>query len=222
VIERFGPKLTELYGFSEGFATMLKPWHPPDKFATVGTPVIGFEIRILDDEGRELPRGEIGEIAGYGGGMMAGYHGRPEATESLVWRDERGRSFIRSGDVGRLDADGFLSILDRKKDMIISGGFNVFPSDLEQVVAAHEALHDVTVIGVPHERWGETPLALVIRRPGVEVTEDEVLAWANHRLGKHQRLGAVEFREAFPRNALGKVLKKDLRAPYWADAGRTL
>jgi acyl-CoA synthetase (AMP-forming)/AMP-acid ligase II len=222
VVERFGPKLTELYGFSEGFATMLKPWHPASKFETVGTPVLGFEIRILDDDGRELPRGEVGEIAGYGAGIMRGYHGRPEATAALVWRDERGRSFIRSGDVGRLDADGFLSILDRKKDMIISGGFNVFPSDLEQVVGGHPAVLDVTVIGIPHERWGETPLALVIRRPGAAATEAEVLGWSNERLGKHQRLGAVAFRDAFPRNALGKVLKKDLRAPYWAQAGRAL
>jgi long-chain acyl-CoA synthetase len=222
VIERFGPKLTELYGFSEGFATMLKPRHPAEKFETVGTPVIGFEIRIVDDAGRELPRGEVGEIAGYGGGMMAGYHGRPEETARLVWRDERGRTFIRSGDIGRLDADGFLTILDRKKDMIISGGFNVFPSDLEQVVARHEAVLDVTVIGIPHERWGETPLALVIRRPGAVVGEDVLLAWANERLGRHQRLGALEFRDEFPRNALGKVLKKELRAPYWAGAGRAL
>ncbi|HYF59092.1 MAG TPA: AMP-binding protein [Burkholderiaceae bacterium] len=222
VIERFGPRLTELYGFSEGFATMLKPRHPPEKFETVGTPVIGFEIRILGEDGRELPRGEIGEIAGYGAGMMKGYHGRPEETAALVWRDERGRSFIRSGDIGRLDADGFLSILDRKKDMIISGGFNVFPSDLEQVVAAHPAVADATVIGIPHERWGETPLALVIRRPEADADEAAILAWANERLGKHQRLGALEFRDEFPRNALGKVLKKDLRAPYWADAKRAL
>jgi long-chain acyl-CoA synthetase len=228
VIERFGERLTELYGFSEGFATMLKPWHPASKFDTVGTPVLGFEIRILDDEGRELPRGETGEIAGYGAGLMQGYHGRPEETAALIWRDERGRSFVRSGDIGRLDADGFLQILDRKKDMIISGGFNVFPSDLEAVVAGHPAVLDTTVIGIPHERWGETPLALVIRRPGAEadgvneVDEAAILAWANARLGKHQRLGAVAFRDAFPRNALGKVLKKDLRAPYWADTRRTL
>jgi long-chain acyl-CoA synthetase len=228
VIARFGERLTELYGFSEGFATMLKPWHPASKFDTVGTPVLGFEIRILDDEGRELPRGETGEIAGYGAGLMSGYHGRPEETAALIWRDERGRSFVRSGDIGRLDADGFLQILDRKKDMIISGGFNVFPSDLEAVVAGHPAVLDTTVIGIPHERWGETPLALVIRRPGAEgdevneVDEAAILAWANARLGKHQRLGAVAFRDAFPRNALGKVLKKDLRAPYWADTRRTL
>ena len=222
VIERFGPRLTELYGFSEGFATMLKPGHPPDKFETVGTPVIGFEIRILSDDGRELPRGEVGEIAGYGGGMMRGYHGQAQETATLVWRDERGRSFIRSGDVGRLDADGYLTILDRKKDMIISGGFNVFPTDLEQVVAGHPAVLDVAVIGVPHARWGETPLALVIPRPGASASVDELLEWANARLGKHQRLGGVELRGDFPRNALGKVLKKDLRAPYWAGTGRTI
>ena len=215
-IERFGNRLIELYGFSEGFATMLKPWHPAAKFETVGTPVLGFEIRILDDEGHALPRGEVGEIAGYGAGLMAGYHGRPEETAKLIWRDERGRSFIRSGDIGRLDEDGFLSILDRKKDMIISGGFNVFPSDLEQVVARHDAVLDVTVIGIPHERWGETPLALVIPKPGATASPEAVRDWANERLAKHQRLAAVEFREAFPRNALGKVLKKDLRAPYWA------
>jgi acyl-CoA synthetase (AMP-forming)/AMP-acid ligase II len=222
VIERFGALLTELYGFSEGFATMLKPWHAASKFETVGTPVIGYEIRIVDDAGQELARGETGEICGYGAGMMQGYHGKPEETAKLVWRDERGRTFMRSGDIGRLDADGFLSILDRKKDMIISGGFNVFPSDLEQVVAGHEAVMDVTVIGIPHERWGETPLALVIRRPGASASADELLAWANALLGKHQRLGGLELREAFPRNALGKVLKKDLRAPYWERAGRSL
>jgi acyl-CoA synthetase (AMP-forming)/AMP-acid ligase II len=222
VIARFGNRLTELYGFSEGFATMLKPWHPADKFETVGTPVLGFEIRILDDAGGELPRGEVGEIAGYGAGMMQGYHGRPEETAKLVWRDERGRTFIRSGDVGRLDADGFLSILDRKKDMIISGGFNVFPTDLEAVVAGHPDVADVAVIGIPHERWGETPLALVIPRTGAPADPAVVLAWANERLGRHQRLGGLEFRDALPRNALGKVLKKDLRAPYWAGAGRAL
>ncbi|MBU6273078.1 MAG: AMP-binding protein, partial [Betaproteobacteria bacterium] len=222
VVERFGNLLHEIYGFSEGFATMLKPTHPPEKFDTVGTPVLGFELRIIDEQGRELPRGEVGEIAGYGAGMMAAYHDRPEQTEALIWRDERGRTFIRSGDIGRLDADGFLSIVDRKKDMIISGGFNVFPRDIEEIVATHPAVLDVAVIGVPHEKWGETPLALVIPRPGAAPQPAELLAWANARLAKHQRLSAVELREAFPRNALGKVLKKDLRAPYWAQAGRTL
>jgi acyl-CoA synthetase (AMP-forming)/AMP-acid ligase II len=222
VIARFGNLLHEIYGFSEGFATMLKPSHPAEKFDTVGTPVLGFEIAIVDEAGRELPRGEIGEIAGYGAGIMAGYHGRPEQTETLIWRDARGRTYIRSGDIGRLDTDGFLSIVDRKKDMIISGGFNVFPRDIEEIVAQHPAVADVTVIGVPHDKWGETPLALVIPRSGQTADPAQILAWANARLAKHQRLDQVELRAEFPRNALGKVLKKDLRAPYWEGAGRSL
>jgi acyl-CoA synthetase (AMP-forming)/AMP-acid ligase II len=217
-IRRFGNKLHEIYGFSEGFATMLKPHHPESKFDTVGTPVLGFELRILDDAGRELPRGEIGEIAGYGAGIMKGYHNRPEQTAALIWRDARGRSFIRSGDIGRLDADGFLSIVDRKKDMIISGGFNVFPADIEQIVAGHPAVLDVSVIGVPHDKWGETPLALVVTKPGMTLEAAELKDWANARLAKHQRLVAVEFREEFPRNALGKVLKRLLRDPYWVQS----
>ena len=216
VVAAFGDKLIELYGYSEGFATMLKPGAPEDKFHTVGTPVLGFELRILDDEGRVLPRGEPGEIAGYGPGMMAGYHRNDAATQALIWRDERGRSFIRSGDVGYLDADGYLVLVDRKKDMIISGGFNVFPSDLEEVVGQHPDVLDVTVIGVPHARWGETPLALVIAQPGVNLDVGAVKTWCNERLAKHQRLSAIELRTDFPRNALGKVLKRILREPYWA------
>ena len=213
VVRRFGDKLHELYGFSEGFATMLKPGAPESKFDTVGTPVLGFELRILDAAGRALPRGETGEIAGYGAGIMKEYHKRPDATAELIWRDERGRSFIRSGDIGRLDADGYLTIVDRKKDMIISGGFNVFPTDLEAVIGGHPAVLDVTVIGVPHEKWGETPLALVIRRPGDATAPEAIRDWANARLAKHQRLSAVELRDEFPRNALGKVLKRLLREP---------
>lgn len=217
VLQTFGPKLIELYGFSEGFATMLKPSAPESKFHTVGTPVLGFEVRIIDDDGRALPRGETGEIAGYGAGMMAGYHGNAEGTEALIWRDERGRSFIRSGDVGYLDEDGFLVLVDRKKDMIISGGFNVFPSDLEEVVGQHPDVQDVTVIGIPHERWGETPLALVIPHAGRSIDTDAVRDFCNERLAKHQRLSGVEVRDEFPRNALGKVLKRLLREPYWSD-----
>ncbi|MBL8334382.1 MAG: AMP-binding protein [Rubrivivax sp.] len=215
VIERMGDRLIELYGFSEGFATMLKPGQHEAKFDTVGTPVLGFELRILDEAGQVLPRGQAGEIAGYGAGMMKGYHRKPQQTAELIWHDERGRSFIRSGDIGVLDDDGFLKIVDRKKDMIISGGFNVFPSDLEETVGRHEAVQDVAVIGIPHPKWGETPLALVILRPGAATptaaTAADILAWANERLGKHQRLAGVEFRTEFPRNALGKVLKRLLR-----------
>ena len=218
IIARLSPGLYELYGFSEGFASMLKPHQHEDKFDTVGTPVLGFEVRILDDDGNELPRGQPGEIAGYGAGMMTGYNNRDQQTRELIWHDDRGRTFIRSGDIGLLDEDGFLRIVDRKKDMIISGGFNVFPADVEEIVGTHPAVLDVTVIGVPHEKWGESCLALVIPATGASDTAEDILGWANARLAKTQRLVGVEFRDDFPRNALGKVLKKDLRAPYWPDA----
>jgi acyl-CoA synthetase (AMP-forming)/AMP-acid ligase II len=218
IIARLSPGLYELYGFSEGFASILKPHQHEAKFDTVGTPVLGFEVRILDDAGNEAPRGTPGEIAGYGAGLMQAYNGRDAQTAELIWRDERGRTFVRSGDIGVLDEDGFLRIVDRKKDMIISGGFNVFPTDVEEIVGAHPDVRDVTVIGVPHEKWGESCLALVIPAEGATATPDAIRDWANARLAKTQRLVGVEFREAFPRNALGKVVKKELRAPYWRDA----
>lgn len=215
VIERISLGLYEIYGFSEGFACILKPHQHSEKFDTVGTPVLGFEVRILDDGGNEMPVGEVGEIAGYGAGIMQAYHKRTDLTAELIWRDERGRTFIRSGDIGALDADGFLKILDRKKDMIISGGFNVFPSDVEAVVGLHPDVMDVTVIGVPHEKWGESCLALVILASESPANADAIKDWANENLAKTQRLVGVELRNEFPRNALGKVIKKDLRAPYW-------
>ena len=213
-IERFGPVLYELYGFSEGFATMLKPGSPESKFHTVGTPVLGFDVRIIDDEGQVLGAGEVGEIAGYGAGMLSRYHDRPEATQAMVWLDDRGRTFVRSGDIGYLDEDGFLILVDRKKDMIISGGFNVFPADLEAVIGTHPAVLDCTVIGVAHPKWGETPLALVIPRSDAQVSTDELKQWCNERLAKHQRLADLQWRDDFPRNALGKVLKRELRQAF--------
>ena len=215
VMQRLGPGLFEMYGFSEGFATMIRPHQHADKFGSVGTPVLGFEGRIVDDDGNMLPRGEIGEIAGYGGGQMRGYHKRGEETEKIICRDERGRAFLRSGDIGRMDEDGFLYILDRKKDMIISGGFNVFPADIESVLGEHDDVMDVTVIGIPDDRWGETALALVIPNEGAMADPETIQAWCNERVAKHQRLARVEFRDEFPRNALGKVMKRMLREPYW-------
>lgn len=217
VIRRFGDKLIELYGFSEGFASMLKPGQHQEKMDSVGVPVLGFEYRILDEEGNALPANAPGEIAGYGAGIMKEYHHKPEQTRELIWRDERGRTFIRSGDIGMYDEDGFLKIVDRKKDMIISGGLNVFPADIEEIVVQHPDVMDATVIGVPHPKWDETALALVIPRSGVDADPQAIRDWCNERLAKHQRLHEVEFREEFPRNALGKVLRRLLRDPYWKD-----
>lgn len=217
VLDRLGKGLFELYGFTEGFATICRP-EQHHKRGSVGTPVIGFDLRIVDDHGREVAANESGEIVGYGGGLMKHYHQREAETEAAIWRDERGRTFLRSGDIGKLDEDGFLYILDRKKDMILSGGFNVFPKDIEEVVGTHPDVSDVTVIGVPHPKWGESPLALVIPVVGAEPDPAAIRLWANERLAKPQRLAAVELRDAFPRNALGKVIKRELRQRYWGDS----
>jgi acyl-CoA synthetase (AMP-forming)/AMP-acid ligase II len=129
--------------------------------------------------------------------------------------DAAGKTYLKTGDMGKLDEDGFLYILDRKKDMIISGGINIFASDIEEVLTRHPAVQDAIVIGIPHPKWGETPIAMVIVREGVSISEEELIAWVNPKLAKYQRISRVEFRDDFPRNALGKVLKRELRAPYF-------
>lgn len=219
VLRLLGNGLLELYGLTEGIATTLKPEVVREKIASVGTPLVGGDIKIIDDAGRELPRGQIGEIVGYSTGLMRGYHKQPQQTADAIWKDVLGRTYLRTGDIGRLDEDGFLYILDRKKDMIISGGVNVFPRDIEDVLLTHPHVADASVIGIPHEKWGETPLAIVILKPGGTTAEREIAEWVNERVARYQRLAGVEFRDALPRNALGKVLKKELRAPYWSGPG---
>ena len=220
IIEKFGNILVEAYGVTEGVATGIAPEFVLEKPTSVGTPVFGADIRIVDDRGHELPPGEVGEVVGYSHWFMKGYHNNPEATAEMVWLDERGRTFLRTGDMGWLDEDGFLYIADRKRDMIVSGGLNVFAVDIENVLREHVDVQDTAVIAVPHEKWGETPLALVIPRPGATISEEQLMAWANDKMAKFQRIGRMEFRtEDFPRNALGKVLKRVLREPYWQDQG---
>jgi acyl-CoA synthetase (AMP-forming)/AMP-acid ligase II len=146
--------------------------------------------------------------------MMKGYHAQPEKTREAEWFDASGKRFIRTGDVGRFDDDGFLTLFDRKKDMVISGGFNVYPSDLEAVVRAHPAVADVAVVGVPSERWGETPVAFVVLREGASMTGGDLLQWANGQLGKTQRLGGLRLCAELPRSAIGKILKRELRASF--------
>jgi acyl-CoA synthetase (AMP-forming)/AMP-acid ligase II len=216
VIARMTPHVYELYGFSEGFATMRKPSDAPAKPGAVGRPVIGFDLRIVGSDDRECARGEVGEIVGTGLGAMAGYHNRPDLDAAILWHSPTGEAFLRSGDLGYMDEEGFLHIVDRKKDMILSGGFNIFPADLEAVIGEHPQVQDVTVIGIPHSKWGETPLALVI--PRGEPEPAALLEWANARLARTQRLAGLELRTEFPRNALGKVLKRELRSPWWDQA----
>jgi acyl-CoA synthetase (AMP-forming)/AMP-acid ligase II len=147
---------------------------------------------------------------------MKGYYKQADKTRDLLWYDENGRLFFKSGDMGRIDEDGFVVLLDRKKDMIISGGFNIYAADIEVLLLEHPDIVDAAVIGVPSDQWGESPMALCVRRDGAAVAEDAVKAWANGRLGKTQRLVAVEFRESLPRSTIGKIMKRELREPYWA------
>jgi long-chain acyl-CoA synthetase len=217
ILERFPKsKLVELYGVTEGISTVLRPDEQFSKLGSVGKPRLGGQIKIIDSQGRELPRGETGEITGFNFSMMAGYYRNPEMTREAEWHDQAGRRYIRTGDIGRLDEDGYLYILDRKKDMIISGGINIFPSDIEEVLSRRPEVAESAVIGVPHREWGETPLALVVKRnPGSPLDATELRDWANARLAAYQKLSAVEFRDSFPRNDLEKVLKSELRKPYW-------
>ncbi len=212
VLRRWPGELTEYYGLTEGGGrTELQAHLHPDKLHTVGRVSAGNDIRLIDEEGHELPLTATGEIVGHSATMMNGYHGLPEATRETEWFDASGKRFIRTGDVGRFDADGFLVLMDRRKDMLISGGLNVYPSDLEEVLRQHPAVADVAVAGVPSARWGETPVAFVVPAPGAQIDEDAVCSWANTRLGKAQRLAAVQFVDSLPRSEVGKVLKRQLR-----------
>ena len=147
--------------------------------------------------------------------MMAGYFGRDDLTADYIWRNEEGEVYFRSGDMGSFDTDGFLVLSDRKKDMIISGGLNIYANDLELALLEDADVTDAAVIGVPSDAWGETPLGLVVLRMGATRTGDDILARVNARLGKSQRLSGIEVRDHLPRSTIGKILKKDLRAPYW-------
>ncbi|HET7730666.1 MAG TPA: AMP-binding protein [Usitatibacter sp.] len=213
VLERWPGGLVEYYGMTEGGATCVLAAHVDrHKLHTVGRPGAGVEVRLIDEEGREVAPGAAGEIVGRSGAMMTGYHNRPRETAEAEWHDAAGRRFIRTGDVGRLDEDGFLVLVDRRKDVIISGGFNIYPSDLEAVLRGHPGVRDVAVAGVPSERWGETPVAFVVAAPGTEA--EALRAWANERVGNVQRLAAVELVDELPRSAIGKVLKRELRDAY--------
>ena len=214
VLDRWPGRMVNNYGMTEGgVGAMLDAGAHPGKLHTVGRPVLGCELRVLGPDGRALPQGEVGEIVGRSATMMSGYLGDPDRTAAALWRSPEGDAFMRSGDMGRIDADGFLELMDRSRDMINSGGFNVFPADLEAVLAAHPDVAEVAVIAVPSTEWGETPLALVVPRGAAEA--EALRDWANARLGRTQRIAAVELRETLPRSDIGKVLKRELRAPYW-------
>ncbi|WP_050596660.1 class I adenylate-forming enzyme family protein [Mesorhizobium ciceri] len=204
----------ECYGSSEGSATLCRPMDHDKKPGSVGRALLGCEVYIIDNDDVEVEPDVIGEIVARVPFMMEGYYGRPEDTAELVWRKSDGRTFLRTGDLGSKDEEGFVFIRGRKKDMIISGGFNVYPADIEAVILEHPAVEEVAVIGIPDPKWGETPAGLVRVNQSGKIEMGELLDWVNGRLGKHQRLQSVHHWSSFPRNALGKLLKNDIRVEF--------
>ena len=214
IVERLPGSFIELYGLTEGLVTILSPEDMADKIDSVGRPCPGQDLVILDNDDNVLPAGEAGEIVGHCRFVMAGYHNNDTENAAATWVHPSGQRWLRTGDIGRLDDDGFLYLVDRKKDMIISGGQNIYPADIEAVLFEHEAIHEVAVIGVDSEKWGETPIAVVAPVPGIDADEESITGWANGRLGKQQRIAATVFVDALPRNPNGKVLKRELRKQF--------
>jgi len=202
--------LYELYGLTEGFITVLDRNDFARKIDSVGTPIAFTEMRIVDNDGRDLPPGEVGEIVGRSPLMMPGYYKRPDLTEQAI-RD----GWLFTGDLGVADDDGYLRLTDRKKDLIISGGVNVYPKDIEEIVVQHEAVREVAVFGVPHEKWGESPVAAVVLRAPALVAAAELKAWINQRVAaRYQQVSEVLLLEDLPRSTAGKTLKRVLRDEY--------
>jgi acyl-CoA synthetase (AMP-forming)/AMP-acid ligase II len=204
----------ELYGLTEGgSSTLLDRLDFFRKPGSVGAPMPLCEMKIVDDQGREVPARTVGEIIGRGPLLMPGYYKKPELTAQAV-RD----GWLYTGDLGYFDEEGFLYLVDRKKDMIISGGVNVYPKDIEEIAAEHPAVREVAVFGVPDEKWGEAVVAAVILREPNGADPESLRGWINGRVGaKYQQVREVTIREDFPRNSAGKTLKRELREPYWMD-----
>jgi acyl-CoA synthetase (AMP-forming)/AMP-acid ligase II len=202
--------LYELYGLTEGFVTVLDSTDFADHIDSVGTPIAFSEMRIVGDDGRDLPTGEVGEIVGRSPILMPGYFGRPDLTAQAI-KD----GWLYSGDVGFADSDGYLHLVDRKKDLIISGGVNVFPKDIEEIAVQHPAVREVAVFGVPHEKWGEAPVAAVILREPGQVEPEALRGWINSRVAaRYQQVHYVLVLDDFPRSTAGKTLKRVLREQH--------
>ncbi|MGF1456880.1 MAG: fatty acid--CoA ligase [Alphaproteobacteria bacterium] len=218
--EVFGCDFVQLYGMTEtcGAGTYLPPEdHEParNRLRSCGITAPGVEVKLVDGQGNTVPPGEVGEILIKGGMVMKGYWNNPDATAKSV---EEG--WMRTGDAGYLDEAGYLFIYDRVKDMIVSGGENIYPAEVENALFAHPAVADAAVIGVPDEKWGEAVKAIIVLKDGMSATEEEIRAFARTRIAGYKVPKSVDFADMLPRNPSGKVLRRELRAPFWTDADR--
>ena len=201
----------ELYGLTEGFSTILDKTMYASKPNSVGVPPPMHQLKICDEQGNTLSPGQVGEVVGRGPKTMAGYYKRPDLTQQVLKSD----GWLFTGDLGYVDEDGYLYLVDRKKDMIISGGVNVYPRDIEEIIVKHPAVREAAVFGVPHERWGETPLAAVILHDNQSVSAETLREWINEHVdAAYQRVAAVILCDDFPRSVAGKTLKRMLREEF--------
>jgi acyl-CoA synthetase (AMP-forming)/AMP-acid ligase II len=221
-ISMFGAQFLQAYGMTEttGTIVMLPPEdHDPNgnvRMRSAGKALPGVELKIVDADGSEMPVGEVGELITRSSNNMAGYWNLPEASAKTITPD----GWVYTGDAGYLDADGYLFIHDRVKDMIITGGENVYPAEVESAIYGHPAVQEVAVIGVPDEKWGEAVKAVCVPKAGTTIDEADVIAWARTKIAGFKVPKSVDVIDALPRNPSGKILRKDLRAPYWAGRER--
>ena len=209
----------EQYGQSEsGNLTVRPPEFCRAKMASAGRAFQDLEMAIFDADDNPLPPGEIGELVTRGTHVMIGYYKNPEQTAETI----NGDGWIKTGDVGYIDADGFLFLVDRTKDLIISGGENIYPSEIENVLYRHAAVQECAVFGIPDEYWGELPAAHIVLEAGQKAGEDELMEFCIERLARHKRPRMIKFVEELPKTAVGKIQKNIIREQYWAGTERTI
>jgi acyl-CoA synthetase (AMP-forming)/AMP-acid ligase II len=225
-VEVFGPCMQTLFGQVEAPAscTCLPPWElvengvlREDRLASCGRRMLLTQVEIMDDDGCLLPAGQPGEIVVQGNLVMRGYYKNEAATAEVSVN-----GWHHTGDIGYFNDEGYLFIVDRKKDMIISGGFNIYPSEIEQVLSAHPDVHQCAVIGIPDDKWGEAVHAVVQLKPGARADAGELIAAMKDKLGSVKAPKGIDFVDELPRTGAGKISKKDLRARYWEGVGRNI
>lgn len=206
-------RMTQIYGQSEmGVLTSLRYWDLPEKLGSIGRQAFNVDVAVVDTEGQKVEPGEIGELVSRGENVMLEYYGEPEQTKAFVKH-----GWAWTGDVGTIDKEGFITLIDRSKDMIILGGENVYPKEIENAIYEHADVFECAVFGIPDDKWGEVPAAYVVLRNDAKLDEAMLVEFCEARLARFKRPRIVKFVKDFPKTAIGKIQKNVLREPYWRD-----